>query len=106
MAITLTVDQLCPLAVEFVDRAGNVVGVDGAPVWTSSDETIATVTVADDGLSATVVTVDNGTAQVTVKADARMGDEVLEIFATLDVEVLPGEAQLAAIAAGAPVAKP
>lgn len=41
-------------AVTFLDAHGAATTPDTVPVWTSSDETVATVAAADDGLSATI----------------------------------------------------
>lgn len=63
--------------------------VDGVPVWSSSDESIVTVTPTADGLGCRVLTVDNavGTATVKVSADADIGAGVQEITAALDFNV-------------------
>ena len=52
MSLILTDLQQVSLSVTFVDKFNNPAKVEGSPVWTSSDETIVTVTPAADGLSA------------------------------------------------------
>ena len=42
---TLPVDKLVNMKVSYVDAGGNPATVDGAVLWTSSDDDIATVTV-------------------------------------------------------------
>ena len=98
---TITDKQKFPVSVAFVSAAGNPAKVDGAPVWSSSDETILKVTAAEDGMSASVEAVGPvGTAQVVVKADADLGEGVKEISGVLDVEVLASEAVAASLSAG------
>lgn len=105
--LTLTDSQQVNLKVAFADKAGNPASVDGAPVWTSSDDTVLTVTAAADGLSAVAASTGKlGTAQVTVTADADLGAGNTPIAGTLDVQVLAGQAVSAVVAADAPTEKP
>lgn len=104
--LILTDVQQVPLAVAFKDAAGNPAAVDGAPVWTSSDPTIVTVTASADGLSATAVAVGPlGQAQVSAAADADLGSGVTTITGVLDITVQASEAVNALVTAGTPVAK-
>lgn len=83
------------------DADNNPATLDGVPLWTSSNPSVALVEVAADGLSAVVRhggTV--GSAQVNVVGDARMGPEVVEISAVLDVQTGAGEAVTLTIQAG------
>jgi hypothetical protein len=105
--LILTDTQQVPLAVAFLNKAGNPAPVDGAPVWSSSDETVLTVTPAADGLSAVAkATGKLGTAQVSVTADADRGEGVRSISGVLDVTVQPSDAVSASISAGAPEEQP
>lgn len=105
--LTLTDSQQVDLTVAFADKAGNPASVDGAPVWTSSDETVLTVAAGADGLSAVATATGKlGTAQVTVTADADLGSGTTSIAGTLDVTVLAGQAVAAVVSAGAPTDKP
>ena len=89
------------------DRAGNDAPVDGTPTWASSDESLVTVTPAEDGMSADVITVGPlGTAQVTVTADADLGDGVTSLTGTLDVEVIASEASSLNVSVGTPTDRP
>ena len=107
MALILTDEQQVPLSVSFTTAAGNPAIVDGAPVWTSSDENIVTVQPAEDGLSAVALTVGPlGVAQVSVTADADLGEGTRTITGLLDIEVRAAEAVVANIGAGAPELKP
>lgn len=101
--LTLTDIQKCALAVEFKTAAGNPAKVDGAPVWSVSDEALLELTVAEDGMSATVAAKGPlGIGQVTLTADADLGEGQKEITGLLDVEVLASEATVAIVAAGVP----
>lgn len=92
-AFTLPDDKTAGAAVAYVDAKGNPATVDGAPVWTSSDETILTVAAAADGMSAVVTPVGPlGTAQIKIDADADMGAGVTDIITLADVEVVAGQA--------------
>ena len=64
------------------------------PVWTSSSETVATVTPnGTDNLSAEVVPGSTlGTCQINVTADADLGSGVKTISGVLDVQVVAGQA--------------
>lgn len=103
MALTLQVTQQFPIEIQPVDARGNPAAVDGAPVWSVSDETLLKVEAADDGLSAVVSALGPvGSAQVTVRADARMGPEVREIVGTLDVSLIAAEAATLRLVPGVP----
>jgi len=105
--LNLTDSQQVALTVAFADKAGNPAPVDGAPVWTSSDETVVTVTAAADGLSAVATAVGKlGTAQVSVAADADLGAGNTTITGVIDITVLAGAAVAAVVSAGAPTEKP
>lgn len=106
MALILTDVQKVELSINPTSAAGNPAPVDGAPVWTSSDETVLTVTASEDGLSAVAVTTGKlGKAQVNVSADADMGEGVKTITGVLDVEVRVSEAVSLAVTAGTPTDK-
>jgi hypothetical protein len=103
----LTDEQQVPLAVAFRTSKGNPATVDGIPVWTSSDETIVTVTPAADGLTClAVATGALGTAQVSAEADADLGSGRRLVTGVIDIEVRAAEAVQALVTAGAPELKP
>lgn len=90
---TLPDDKTASAAVAYVDAKGNPAKVDGTPVWSSSDDTILTVTPSSDGLTAEVTPVGPlGTAQVKVEADADLGAGVVPLISLADVEVVAGQA--------------
>jgi hypothetical protein len=90
---TLPDDKTASATVAYVDAKGNPATVEGAPVWSSSDETLITVAAAPDGMSAVVSPVGPlGAAQVRITADANLGAGVSEIITLADVEVVGGQA--------------
>lgn len=89
---TLTDSQQATITLSPVDAKGAPASLDGAPVWASSDETIATVAAATDGLSAVLTSIRPGTCTVTATGDADLTSGVTPINGTLDVTVVAGAA--------------
>jgi uncharacterized protein YjdB len=101
MILTDTQQVTCSLDPR--NSKGNPATLDGVPVWSTSDEAIATVEAAADGLTALVKAVTVGTAQISVVADADLDvGEQREITGLLDIEVKAGEAVTLGITAGTP----
>jgi len=102
----LTRTQKVTLTVVYEDDSvpPKEVGVDGAPVWSSSDPKVIEVTPATDGLSAVArATGKDGAALVQSKADADLDSgEERELIATIDFDVRAKEAVGARIVAGTP----
>lgn len=88
----LTVTQQIEGTVIILDRRNNPAKVDGVPSWKSSDESVLTVEVSEDGLTVTAQAVSEGTAVVTFEADADLGEGVKPLVGTEDFQVLPAEA--------------
>lgn len=105
--LLLTVTQQCGLALTPVDAKGNPAALDGVPRWTSSDETVATVAPATDGLTAVVKAVGIvGKAQINVVADAHIGPGMTQLSGALDVLVQAGEAVSLGITTDTPEEQP
>lgn len=85
-------DQTANAAVAYVDTKNQPAKVDGAPMWSSSDDNVLTVAAASDGMSAVVTPVNVGTAQVKVEADADLGAGLVPIVSLVDVDVVAGQA--------------
>ena len=103
MNITLTDSQKCLLTIPpFTDKKGQPTTVDGKPAWATSNEAVASLTVADDGMSATVVAGVPGEATVSVTVDVDRGDGVQEAAGSVDVTVTPGAAVGISIVPGTP----
>lgn len=115
--LQFTTTQQAQLAIQFFDKKGNPATVDGPPVWTSSDDTVASVvlgtlnpdgTIAPDpsGINAVAVAHKTGTAQITNTADADLSPGVRNLINTLDVTVSPAEAVTGNITTAIPVEQP
>jgi hypothetical protein len=103
MALILTDSQKVSLSVSPVNAAGNAAPVENG-VWSSSDESVVLVSASEIGLAAEVITTGKvGNAQVRFACDAKIGEGEAPLLATLDVEVVPGQAVNVVINAGAPV---
>ncbi len=101
---TLPDDKTLPATVAYVDAKGNPATVDGAPVWASSNEGVATVAAAADGMSASIVPGSTlGDTDITVTADADLGSGIVQLIATGTVTVVAGQAVTGAITFGTPV---
>ena len=92
MSFTLSSIEKVSLLIQPVNAKGNPAPIDGVPVWTISDPTVATLIVADDGLTASLVAINPGSVQITVQADADLGPGTKLITGTLDVTVTAAEA--------------
>jgi uncharacterized protein YjdB len=104
--LQLTNTQQAGLSISAVDRRGAPAQVD-AIVFSSSDETVATVTPNPlDPSKAVVKALLPGTAQINVTADADLGDGVTPLTGTLDLTVVAGQAVALAIATGTPEEQP
>lgn len=94
-------DKQVQLSINPLSRRGNPARIDGTPRWTSSDESVVTLTPSEDGKSATAKAVGpTGTAQISVVADADLGEGVREITGIETIEVVEGEAATVGITAG------
>lgn len=98
MTTIVRADQYFEVTIGLTDAYGNAVGadgIDGLPVWSSSDDSIAVVEAAADGLSAKVTpTGKTGAAQVNVLIDAQPGEGEQELVGVLDVTVVSGKATI------------
>lgn len=115
--LQLTTTEEAALGIQFFDKNKQPTGVDGPPVWTSSNDAVATVvpgTLAADGtvtpdptgINAVVIAHTVGTAQITNTADADMSPGVRNLINTLDVTVSPAEAVSGNITTAIPVEQP
>lgn len=98
------------------DGRGRTVAFDGAPVAASSDETVATVSMTDNGdktwaglITSVSASPEGSTQRVTVSADADLGEGVETIVGFMDFTVTldPRSAQrIVELIPGAAVDKP
>lgn len=89
---TLPDDKTASGTIAYVDAKGFPAKVDGAPQWSSSDDTVFSVAQDASGLAATITPTGLGTAQVRITADADLGSGVQEIITIGDIEVVGGQA--------------
>lgn len=98
MSITIHDAQKVVFTVAGHNEYGNPMVIAGTvPVWVSSNESVATVVLAEDGLSATVVSVAAGETTITV--------QVGSFAATTEVFVVAAPVAGLAIAEGVPEQK-
>lgn len=85
----LHIDQIVTLSLIAVDSNGNPVGFapDAPPVWTNSDESVATSVVSGDGLTDTLTPVKVG-GVTTVNVSASIGG--VGFSASIDEAVVAG----------------
>jgi hypothetical protein len=106
---TLPVDKMVKMQVSYVDAEGNPAAVDGDVEWTSSDESICTVTpeTGDSTIVAVVPLGPVGQVQITATADADLGSGTRELITVADISIVAGEAVAGTISpVGTPMPKP
>lgn len=94
MAVTMQVGSYATLSVRWTDKGGNIVPVDGPTEWKSSDpETLECMVATGNPLIANLFAPGPiGKVTVQATADADLGDGKKAVTATIDVEVISGEA--------------
>lgn len=94
MAASMTVGSYATVSVAWKDKGGNVVKVDGPTKWESSDPATLQVTVATGNPQIANLYAPGpiGKVQVHATADADLGEGVKPVTASLDVEVISGQA--------------
>lgn len=106
LRMNLQDDQKVALAVSFKDRAGNVLPAEavGTLTFSSSDETVLTVTDNGDGSAVATTTGALGSAVVKVEND-KDDDGTADYSAVLAFDVVAGDVFEIALAAGTPVSR-
>lgn len=101
MASITVPDDSAPLAasVSFLDSEGSPTTADDVPAWTSSDESVATLTASEDGLSAEVAIGAPGVALIDVTTT---NDDGSTASAQGTVLVQPGDAVMGEVSFTAP----
>jgi hypothetical protein len=74
--------------------------VDGPPTWECSDESVAKIQPADDGLSCKVVGMAPGSCIVRVSADADLGEGVVTISDSANITITSSTADHLALSSG------
>ena len=95
MQASMGVGTYATVSVEWKDKGGNTVGVEkGTIKWASSDPTICTVTpsTGNPQIANLFAPSKIGKVQVQASGDADLGAGVQTVTASIDVEVIGGEA--------------
>ena len=99
----MQIAQVIAASVAFFDKGGNPAQVDGLPKWGVSDESIASLEVAADGMSAKATALKAGSFKFVGTADADMGEGVKPlVFESEEIVVLAGEAVMVKLTLGEP----
>lgn len=99
---TITDHQLFNLTLAPKDAGGQPAKVDGVPAWNQSgDPNVVALTPSADGLSCEVRALGpTGIVTVTATADADLGEGVMTLEDTCDVQVIAGPASTLGLSAG------
>lgn len=101
--LKMTSSQKATCTVAFKDKKGHPAPVDGSPIWGVDNSELVSIVPSEDGLSCEVSAVGPlGTALVSVQADADMGEGIVPVAGTLEVELVSGAATVVEITAGEP----
>lgn len=94
MAAIMQVGSYATVSVEWKDTGGNTVKVDGPTMWESTNPAVCNVTPASGNPQIANLFAAGGIGAVKIEAtaDADLGEGVKSVTATLDVEVISGEA--------------
>jgi hypothetical protein len=95
MSASMGVGTHATVSVEWHDKGGNPVGVEkGTMSWASSDTAVCEVTVATGNPQIANLYAPSkiGKVQIHATGDADLGDGVQTVTATIDVEVIGGQA--------------
>jgi len=103
--VQLTADQQVELSITGQDNYGNAVEITGNTQWTSSDETVVTLTVHDPSHATAVAVGPVGSAAVKVTNDVD-NDGTGDYLGSLAVDVVAGVMTEIAVVAGTPEDKP
>lgn len=101
----LTADQQVDLSISGEDAYGNPVTITGNTAWSSSDQTIVSVTMTDSSHATASAVGPVGSASVTVTNDVDQ-DGTGDYIGSLAIDVVAGTMADIVITAGTPTAKP
>lgn len=105
ITLQLTADQQVELSISGEDSYGNPVEITGNTVWSSSDESVVTLTVHDPSHATAVAVGPVGSAAVKVTNDVD-NDGTGDYIGSLAVDVVAGVMKDIAVVAGEPTEKP
>jgi len=94
MSATMQVNSYATLSVQWKDKGGNIVKVDGPTVWTSSAPETCQVTVAAGNPLIANLYAPGPIGKVTIQAtaDADLGEGTKSVTSSIELEVISGEA--------------
>jgi hypothetical protein len=101
----LTADQQVDLSITGEDNYGNPVNITGSTSWTSSDETIVTLTITDSSHATAVAVGPVGSAAIKVTNDVN-NDGTGDYIGSLAIDVVAGVMTDITVVAGTPENKP
>lgn len=102
-AMEMTYTQKTTVTPKFFDKDGHPTKVDGAPAWFADNTDVISLEPASDGLSCVIKSVGAiGTANITMQADAKIGEGTSDLFGTLSINVIAGEATQVTLEASTP----
>ena len=91
----LSIDQTGTARFAPKDRAGNPALIDGAPSWLIDRADLADLAFSLDGLTCAIVPKGAlGTLTLSVSADADLGEGVVNLVGSAEVEIVAGQAVL------------
>lgn len=101
--VQLKVNMKLPVSIKAADEFGNAVegGFDEQPSWESSDESVASLAVAEDGLSAEVISPEGVLGSATIQVSGLVAGKA--VLGSLKVDMIPGDVASIKIEAGEPV---
>lgn len=103
--MNLKVTQMIPMVVKAKDKKGKTAQLDGAPAFSVSDETLATIEEVD-GVKFLKPTGELGALVVSVDADGDLGEGVKALHFEAAINLIAGDADVLDIEFGAPIDQP
>lgn len=89
----LSIDQIGTARIAPKDRLGNPALLDGAPSWSIDRADLANIVASEDGLTCGLSpTGALGTLTLSVSADADLGEGVVNLVGSAEVEIIAGQA--------------
>jgi hypothetical protein len=92
--VTLSENQKVKFTLVSLDSKGRPAPIDGVPVWTNSNPGVVDLALNTDQMSGEFYYLDGGSANIKATVDVRIGPEVKELTASVDISCLPPEAEI------------
>lgn len=101
----LTADQQVDLSISGEDAYGNPVNITGNTSWSSSDQSVVSVSMTDSSHATAVAVGPIGSAAVTVSNDENQ-DGTGDYIGSMSIDVVAGQMADIVVTAGTPYDKP